>query len=158
VAKKTFALTIANGPEDRSTCTARSPVIQYHGVPPRARPADLRPAFSPRSWSQEMNYPPQRRTELRIAASVAAMMGILFAWLAVAKNVPTLWWLAGIFFLPVPLLSWRATRSDAVFQREQARFVAFTRRHPILWPMLVVCSTAIVLWGAVSAILRFFGS
>ena len=101
-----------------------------------------------------MNYPQWRRMELLVVFMASAVLGGLFAWLAITKELAFLWWFAGPFLVLVPLSAWKAAKPDRVFENEQEKYHRFTRRHPVLSSLLIVGGMAGALWTIGSVLLR----
>jgi hypothetical protein len=103
-----------------------------------------------------MTYSRQRRAELWISTAVTVLLVIVFAGVAIIKDVPALLWLAAPCIMLLPFLAWKAKRPDRVFEREQDRFNDFTKRHPVLWAILVLGALGSGLWTIGSFIYRMW--
>lgn len=94
-----------------------------------------------------MTYSQQRRLELRIITVVVLLMGVAFSGIAVLKDVPELWWVAASFFMLLPFMVRKASKSDKDMERERDRFNDFIKRHPFWWSILFFTSLAAGLWA-----------
>ncbi len=105
-----------------------------------------------------MNYPQQRRAELWFAFAVSAVLGGLFCWLAITRDLIFLWWFSGPFLVLMPLTAWKAARPNSVFESELENFDAFNKRHPILSWLLILGAIAGCLWTLGSLIFRILAN
>ena len=62
------------------------------------------------------------------------------------KDVVFLWCFACPFLLITLALSWKATRGDSVFEREEERFLKFKQQHMLLWNTLTLAGIVGSVW------------
>jgi hypothetical protein len=75
-----------------------------------------------------------------------------------AKGLPFLWCFAVPFLVLAPFTAWKAVRPDDVYLREEEKFDAFTKRHPILASFLILGAIAGGLLSIGGVILRILAA
>ncbi|MGJ8725080.1 MAG: hypothetical protein ACSHYB_11030 [Roseibacillus sp.] len=99
-----------------------------------------------------MGYPQERRRELWFAISVALVLFLAIAGIAILQRELIVFFFAVPFALVLPILLWKVKKSDKVFEAELKREERFIQNHPIFSILLLVASTLCGIWYLVTAL------
>ena len=104
-----------------------------------------------------MGYPQERRFEIWFAVVVTGIMALSLSLIALLKDASVLWVIAAPFFLMLPILVWKAKRSDSVFENERAKSEMFFNNHPIFGLILILGGAIAGVWSLVGGLLDIMG-